>query len=65
VEIRHALALDQRQCPACGGHVVEMAGQYETSERITTLAVIATPRLGFPVVGSARAQARTFSIAGV
>jgi transposase len=37
VEIRHELAPDQRQCPACGGHVTEMAGQYETSARITTV----------------------------
>jgi transposase len=37
VEIRHELASDQRQCPACGGHVTEMAGQYESSERITTV----------------------------
>lgn len=37
VEMRHELALDQRQCPACGGEVTEMAGQYETSERITTV----------------------------
>ena len=29
VEIRHELAPDQRQCPACGGEVTEMAGQYE------------------------------------
>jgi len=37
VEIRHELAPDDRQCPACGGHVTEMAGQYESSERITTV----------------------------
>ena len=37
VEIRHELAPDHRQCPACGGHVTEMAGQYESSERITTV----------------------------
>jgi transposase len=37
IEIRHELAPDQRQCPACGGHVTEMAGQYESSERITTV----------------------------
>lgn len=37
VEIHHELAPDQRQCPACGGHVTEMTGQYETAERITTV----------------------------
>jgi transposase len=37
VEIRHELPPDQRQCPACGGQVTDMAGQYETSERITTV----------------------------
>jgi transposase len=37
VEIRHELAPDRQQCPACGGHVTEMAGQYESSERITTV----------------------------
>jgi transposase len=37
VEICHELAPDQRQCPACGGDLTEMAGQYESSERITTV----------------------------
>ena len=37
VDIRHELAQDQRQCPACGGELAEMAGQCETSERITTV----------------------------
>lgn len=37
VEVRHELAPDQRACPACGGNVTEMAGQYETSERVTTV----------------------------
>jgi transposase len=37
VEIRHELAPDQRQCPACGGDLTEMAGQYESSARITTV----------------------------
>jgi transposase len=37
VEIRHELPPDQRGCPACGGELVEMAGQAETSERITTI----------------------------
>jgi transposase len=37
IEIRHALAPDQRQCPACGGELTEMTGQAETSERITTV----------------------------
>jgi len=37
VEIRHELAPDQRQCPACGGDVAEMSGQYETSARVTTV----------------------------
>jgi transposase len=37
VEIRHELAPAHRQCPACGGHVTEMAGQFESSERITTV----------------------------
>jgi transposase len=37
VEIRHELAPDQRACPACGGEVTVMAGQYETSERVTTV----------------------------
>jgi transposase len=37
VEVRHELAADQRQCPACGGALTEMAGQAETSDRITTV----------------------------
>jgi transposase len=37
VEIRHELPPDQRGCPACGGELVEMAGQAETSDRITTI----------------------------
>lgn len=37
VEIRHTLAPEERPCPACGGEVTEMAGQYEASERITTV----------------------------
>jgi transposase len=37
VEIRHELPADERQCPACGGELMEMAGQAETSERITTI----------------------------
>ena len=37
VEIRHDLPADQRQCPACGGELMEMPGQAETSERITTI----------------------------
>jgi transposase len=37
VEIRHDLSADDRQCPACGGELREMAGQVETSERITTV----------------------------
>lgn len=37
VEIRHALPLDQRGCPACGGTLAEMAGQTEDTERITTV----------------------------
>ncbi|HSJ32487.1 MAG TPA: hypothetical protein VK933_13690, partial [Longimicrobiales bacterium] len=31
VEIRHELPPDQRGCPACGGELVEMVGQAETS----------------------------------
>ena len=34
---RHALPADQRQCPACGGELVEMADQAETSDRITSI----------------------------
>jgi transposase len=37
IEIRHELAPDQRQCPACGGELREMMGQAESSERITTV----------------------------
>ena len=33
VEIHHALAPDQRACPACGGEVTAMTGQYQTSAR--------------------------------
>jgi transposase len=37
VEIRHELAVDDRQCPACGGVLIDMTGQVETSERITSV----------------------------
>jgi transposase len=37
VEIRHELPPNDRQCPACGGELMEMTGQVETSERITTV----------------------------
>jgi transposase len=37
VEIQHELPTDDRQCPACGGELMEMTGQVETSERITTV----------------------------
>ena len=37
IEIRHELPPDQRACPACGGELVEMTGQAETSERVTTV----------------------------
>jgi transposase len=37
VETVHTLPADQRACPACGGTLVAMAGQYETAERITTV----------------------------
>jgi transposase len=37
IEVRHELAPDQRGCPACGGTLTELAGQYETAERITTV----------------------------
>ena len=37
LEIRHELAADQRACPACGGEVTAMTGQYETSERVSTV----------------------------
>ena len=39
VETVHTLPADQRGCPACGGTVVEMTGQYETADRITTVQV--------------------------
>jgi transposase len=37
VEIRHELPAEDRQCPACGGDLMEMSGQVERSERITTV----------------------------
>jgi len=37
VEIRHELPTDDRQCPACGGELMEMTGQAETADRITTV----------------------------
>ena len=37
VETVHTLPADQRACPACGGSLVEMTGQYETADRITTV----------------------------
>jgi transposase len=37
VEIRHELPEAQRDCPACGGQLAEMAGQADTSDRITTV----------------------------
>lgn len=37
VEIRHELPPADRQCPACGGELMEMSGQAEISERITTV----------------------------
>jgi transposase len=37
IEIRHELPADDRQCPACGGELMEMTGQAEVSERITTV----------------------------
>jgi transposase len=37
VEIRHELLPDERQCPACEGELMEMRGQAEISERITTV----------------------------
>ena len=37
IEIRHELPPEERQCPACGGALVEMTGQVETSDRITTV----------------------------
>jgi transposase len=37
VEIRHELPPVERQCPACGRALMEMSGQVETSDRITTV----------------------------
>jgi transposase len=37
VETVHTVPADQRACPACGGTLVEMTGQYETADRITTV----------------------------
>jgi len=37
VEIRHELPSDERPCPACGGELMEMRGQAEISDRITTV----------------------------
>jgi transposase len=37
VEVRHELPPDERQCPACGGELMEMSGQAEISNRITTV----------------------------
>ena len=37
VETGPTLPFDQRGCPACGGTLVEMVGQHETAERITTV----------------------------
>ena len=37
VEIRHELPAEDRPCPACGGDLMEMSGQAEISERITTV----------------------------
>lgn len=37
IERRHDLPPDQRGCPACGGTLTELVGQYETAERITTV----------------------------
>lgn len=37
VETVHMLPAEARACPACGGPLVEMAGQYETADRITTV----------------------------
>src|SRR5215207_10203924 len=37
VEVRHELPAEQRGCPACGGTLTELVGQYETAERITTV----------------------------
>jgi transposase len=36
VESLHTLPPDHQDCPACGGTLTAMPGQYETSERITT-----------------------------
>jgi transposase len=37
VETVHTLPAAGRACPACGGTLVAMTGQYETAERITTV----------------------------
>jgi transposase len=37
VEIRHERPPEERSCPACGGELMEMSGQAEISERITTV----------------------------
>jgi len=37
VEVRHELAAGPRPCPACGGELTEMAGQYESADRVTTI----------------------------
>jgi transposase len=37
IEVRHELPADQRACPACGGTLTELVGQWETAERITTV----------------------------
>jgi YD repeat-containing protein len=37
VEIRHELPAEQRACPTCGGELMEMTGQTEDAERITTI----------------------------
>jgi transposase len=37
VEVHHVLAAGPRPCPACGGELTEMAGQYESADRVTTV----------------------------
>lgn len=37
IEMRHELPAEERQCPACGGTLMEMSGQCETSDRITAV----------------------------
>jgi transposase len=37
VEVKHVLAESARGCPACGGELMEMAGQQEVSEEITVV----------------------------